>query len=291
MRTGTSILLAAICMMMLAACSRKHKTAEEGKPVVTVSIPAQQWLLQQIAGDRMEVQSLLGPTSNPETFEPDMRQLMNLEQSRAFFCTGMAGFEEAMREKIAENFPSLRICDSSGEIIPLMHTHEGGVVHEDYDPHIWTSLKNARIIAAEMLNEIIEIDPAGEQIYSENFRKLDSRLAQLDDSITRVLEPSRGASFLVWHPSLSYFARDYGLRQLAMEPEGKEASPAALRERIDRVAGENPRVFFIQREYDSRQAEALARELGVRTEKIAVMQPDIMEQARIITRAINLSKK
>ena len=284
-------MLAAICMILLAACSRRHKTEDESKPVVTVSIPAQQWLLQQIAGDRMEVQSLLGPTSNPETFEPDMRQLMNLEQSRAFFRTGMAGFEESMLEKIAENFPSLRICDSSGEIIPLMHTHEGGVVHEDYDPHIWTSLKNARVMAAEILREIIEIDPAGEQIYSENFKRLDSRLAQLDDSIARVLEPSRGASFLVWHPSLSYFARDYGLRQLAMEPEGKEASPAALRERIDLVAGETPRVFFIQREYDSRQAEALARELGVRTERIAVMQPDIMEQARIITRAINLSKK
>lgn len=292
MRLGKStLLLSIICVLLLMACSGRHRAADEGKPVITVSIPAQQWLLQQIAGDRMEVQSLLGPASNPETFEPDMRQLMNLEHSRAFFRTGMAGFEESMLEKIAENFPSLRICNSAGGIIPLKHTHEGGVVHEEYDPHIWTSLKNARIMAAEMLREIIAIDPEGKSVYTDNFKRLDSRLAQLDDSIARALEPSRGAAFLVWHPSLSYFARDYGLRQLAMEPEGKEASPAALRERIDLVSGKNPRVFFIQKEYDSRQAEALARELGVRTESIAVMQPDIMEQARIITRAITLSKQ
>lgn len=288
MRVSRLIGILAVCAVLSWLCGCAKTDGNRNKPVVTVSIPAQQWLLQQIAGDRMEVQSLLGPESNPETFEPDMKQLMNLEHSRAYFRVGMPGFEEAMLVKVRENFPSLRICDTSAEITPVTDTHASAHgSHDDADPHVWTSLKNARVMASAMLRELIAIDPEGRQTYTDNFRRLDARLKALDDSIAAVLASSRGASFLVWHPSLSYFARDYGLRQLSMESEGKEVSPASLRERIDRASDERPRVFFLQREYDSRQAQALARELDVPTATLAVMQPDIMEQARIITQAIN----
>ena len=48
----------------------------------------------------------------------------------------------------------------------------------------------------------------------------------------------RGSSFLVWHPSLSYFARDYGLHQIALGgAEHKEVSIPALREAIEEARG------------------------------------------------------
>ena len=59
----------------------------------------------------------------------------------------------------------------------------------------------------------------------------------------------------VWHPSLSYFARDYGLEQISLGTEGKEMSAKSLTEAIDKARDKGVGVFFFQKEYDSRQAE------------------------------------
>ena len=142
-------------------------------------------------------------------------------------------------------------------------------------------------MAANMLAELKKLDPERASEYEANYRRLDTRLQQLDDSIASVLAPRAGAAFVVWHPSLSYFARDYSLNQLVMEHEGKEATPAQLRQKLDEAGSARPVVFFLQDEYDSRAARTLASELGVPTAPIAVMNPDIAAQARAITSAIN----
>lgn len=288
MRLKWIISLCLAACLGLGACSRSG----EGKRVVSVTIPPQQWLLQQIAGDRYEVNTLLPPGANPESFEPEMQQLMNLQNSAAYFKAGMPGFEQALLAKIRDNFPDLPVYDSSEGIELIEGTHPSHGADGDghdcgADPHVWTSLRNARIMAANMLRRMVELDPEGRDYYTANFRALDRRLQALDDSIASVLAQRKGTAFIVWHPSLSYFARDYGLRQIAMEADGKEASVRQLREQIDAAAGERPALFFLQQEYDSRAARSIAEEIGVPTETIAVMQPDIARQARSITKAIN----
>lgn len=277
-------------ILILCSCGR-----HEQQRVITVTIPAQQWLLEQIVGDRYNVQSLLSPGSNPETFEPSMQQLVGLQKSAAFFKIGMPGFEEAVTKNIADNFPSLPIVDCSVSIEKLTgththeHEHEGHHHHEadEADPHVWTSLRNARIMAANMLKQMQQIDPEGAEVYKANFSKLDAHLKALDDSIAGVLKPHAGQSFAVWHPSLAYFARDYNLKQLSMEMAGKEASAASMRENIDKASAGRPLVFFLQKEYDSRQGATLARELKLPVAEIAVMDADIMAQARKITKSLN----
>lgn len=283
MRIFPAILL--VLCLAFGGCSRR---AASDKPVVTVSIPPQQWLVEQIAGDRVQVQSLLTPGANPETFEPTMQQLMALDGSDLYLSLGMPGFEQTTLQKVRENFPDLRIAEITGGIRPVTgtHSHAGGDRAEE-DPHVWTSLKNARLMAAATLNELIALDPDGTEIYRQNFNRLDSRLKALDDSVTSVLRPLQGSSFMVWHPSLSYFARDYSLTQFSMESEGKEASPALLKAKIDQAGTAAPRVFFLQREYDSRQAASLAGELKIPTATIDVMNPDIAAQVRTITSALN----
>ena len=275
-----------VCVCLMGSCG---KNGGEQR-VVSVTIPPQQWLLQQIVGDRYKVTALLPPGANPETFEPDMQQLMDLQNSAAYFKAGMPGFEESMLGKMKDNFPDLPVYDSSEGVERLTGTHSQHDSHGDdhaADPHVWTSLKNARVMAANMLRHMVAIDPEGREIYTANFNRLDSRLAALDDSIAGVLAGRAGTSFIVWHPSLSYFARDYGLQQIAMEADGKEASVKQLRRQVDAAGAHRPVVFFLQQEYDSRGARTLAGEIGLPTASIAVMSADIADQARQITKVIN----
>ena len=273
--------------LTLSACSGPQGSGRE----LTVSIPAQKWLLDSIVGDRYEVRAMLGAGSNPETFEPSMQQLMGVQNSAAYFTVGELGFELSAIPKLQENFPSLRIVDSSAGIRRLTGTHAGhshddgdhGHDHGASDPHVWTSLPNARLMAKNMYEAVVRLDPDNKEYYTARFRDLDKNLATLNDSVAGALAPLKGRSFVVWHPSLSYFARDYGLEQVSIESPGKEASPAQFREQLDHAGHGTPLLFFNQAEFDSRQGSGVAAELGIPTATIAVMQEDLPAQIRTLT--------
>ncbi|MDE6715780.1 MAG: zinc ABC transporter substrate-binding protein, partial [Muribaculaceae bacterium] len=92
---------------------------------------------------------------------------------------------------------------------------------------------------------------------------LTDSLELLDEQIDSILAPVKGAKFAVWHPSLSYFARDYGLKQVSLQTAGKEESIRGLKEKLDIMASDSIRVFLYQAEFDNRQAEAIASQYDV----------------------------
>lgn len=236
-------------------------------PVVSVSIEPQRWLLEQIVGDKMEVRSLMGNGGNPEHYEPTFSHLANLEKSVAYFQVGNLGFESAIMEKVQANNPDLPIYCVSDSIRMILDTHHHDH-HKDseeclaYDPHTWSSVKNAKIMAANMLRGMKEVDADNAAYYTRNFITLSHKLDSLDLMLTEKLAPVCGGSFIVRHPSLSYFARDYGLTQLALGMENKELSVEETRSLIDRARSAGTTVFFIQKDFDRSQAVAITDGLG-----------------------------
>lgn len=132
-------------------------------------------------------------------------------------------------------------------------------------------------MARNMLDAMLDIDPAGVETYTANYRELDRRLDSLDRQVARTL---RGAprSFAVWHPSLSYFARDYGLDQLSVGFENKEMPARHLAQVTDSARARGVRVFFFQKEYDSRQAEVLNRQMGTRLVTVDPLAADFDDE-------------
>lgn len=260
------IMAIAVAAMTLVSCARSI----DSKPVITVSIQPQKYFLEKIAGDRWEVKCLLSNGANPESYDPAMTHLLNLESSKAYFRMGNIPFESAIINKVHNNNPALRIYNNSDgiEIISGTHSH-GDIKHTDApDPHTWTSVKNARIIARNMYEAMTDLDPEHKNTYSKNYRNLIQSLDSLDASLDSILSPCRGKAFVVWHPSLSYFARDYGLRQISLSPEGKEASVNMMQEAVDSARASGAEVLFFQKEIDSRQAETANEQIG--TEMVSI---------------------
>lgn len=268
-------------MCVICGCAGKEK-----QRILAVSIPPQKWLLDSIVGERYQVVSMLSSDSNPEMFEPSMRQLMELQSCQAYFTVGDIPFEISSLSKIQENFPSLQIVNSSVGIRKITDSHASAAAGEHThsgDPHVWTSLTNARAIAETMYKKVVELDPEGKDYYTARYKALDANLASLNDSVSKALQPLRGRSFVVWHPSLSYFARDYGLRQTGLETTGKETSAAQYKDRLENARGSDALLFFTQAEFDTREADNIAKELNLPTVKLSLMQPDIASQIRFIT--------
>lgn len=248
--------------ILLPSCARHT----ESKPVITVSIQPQKYFLEKIAGDKWEIKCLLSNGGSPETYDPAMTHLLNLESSKAYFRMGNIPFESAIINKVHNNNPGLRIYNNSDgiELITGTHTH-GDIEHSDApDPHTWTSVKNARIIATNMYNAMVDLDPGNKDEYARNFRSVITSLDSLDTSLDSILTPKRGEAFVVWHPSLSYFARDYGLRQISLSPEGKEASVNMMQASVDSARASGAKILFFQKDIDSRQAETANEQIEAR---------------------------
>lgn len=237
------------------------------KRTITVSIQPQKYFLEKIVGDRFDVACLLSQGSNPEAYEPSLSHLMNLEKSEAYFRIGNIGFELAILNKAKNNNPDLKIYDNSKGIGLIEGSH--GVADSDghnheVDPHIWTSVPNAMKIARNMYDAVVELDPANKKEYTANYEKLKAELEQLNADLSSKLQPVKGSSFAVWHPSLSYFARDYGLNQISIEYEGKEAPIQYMQSKISAAKKDKVKVFFFQKEFDGRQAEVVNEQIGAK---------------------------
>lgn len=267
LRFNSIILAAAVAVILLAAAACGSKSGD--KPIVTVSLQPQKYMLEQITGDKIDVRCLLSNGGNPESYDPSFTHLLSVEKSLAYLRMGNIAFEDAIIDKIRNSRPDLPIYNTSEGIALISGTHhhhsdEPADGHTDVDPHTWTSVKNAGLIADNMLKAMIEIDPANKKYYTDNHRRFRTMLDSLDNRFERELAPHRGDMFIVWHPSLSYFARDYGLEQMSVGLENKEAGIRTLEKAISTARDHNARVFFFQKDFDSRQAEVINEQIGAR---------------------------
>ena len=264
--------LALLVAVSLNGCNDSGSQGHTTPLPVTVSIEPQRQLLSAIGGNRVEVTSLLANGTDPETYDPTLASLMSLENSLAWFQIGNIPFEQQLSNRIG---PQLTRFDTSTgiDLIEGTHGHDHADHHHDHDgrhdhshdgidPHTWSSVRNMKIIGANMLAGLIEIDPAGKDYYTARFDSVATRLDSLDACYTRRLAPARGSTFMVWHPSLSYFARDYGLRQISVAADHRETSLISLQSTIDDAIANGVEVFFEQSSYDPRLSATVRQHIG-----------------------------
>ncbi len=141
-------------------------------------------------------------------------------------------------------------------------------------------------MARNMTAALAQISPDSAGIYSARLSSLLERLDSLNVTLAAELAAAPSRTFAVWHPSLSYFARDYGLEQLAVGQESKEMSARQARNIIDRAKADSVYVFFFQKEFDARQAEAINSEIGSRLVTIDPLDYNLDKQLQIVSDAI-----
>lgn len=257
-----------LIIVLLASCNmgKSGKSQDNEKPVIVVTIEPQRYFTEAIAGDKFDVISIVPKGSSPETYDPTPQQLVSLGDSKAYLRIGYIGFEQVWMDRLIDNTPHIQIFDTSKDIDLILgeahnhgdHQHAGGV-----EPHIWNSTNNALIIARNTYKALCQLDKENEAYYLNRYDSLCQRIMHTDSIIRKTLQqPGTAQSFMIYHPALSYFARDYGLQQISIEEGGKEPSPAHLKDLVDLCRQEDVRIIFIQPEFDRRNAEIIARETG-----------------------------
>lgn len=282
-----------LCVLLVLCASCKQGGTQEEKtavrPVVTVSIEPLRFLTEAVAGDRFRVETLVPKGSSPEAYDPTPRQLAELAQSKACLLVGHLGFERSWAGRMAENAPHVPFIDTSRGIDFIFeeghsHVHHHGrsaasagnwqeeEAHQEavgegmnVEPHVWNSPVNARIMAGHVLETLCALDKEHTPCFRARYDSL-CRAIDRVDSLVRSTLAAEGArqAFLIYHPALSYFARDYGLHQISIEMDGKEPSPARLKQLIETCRREGVKEIFVQPEFDRRNAELVAAQTGAR---------------------------
>jgi len=258
------ILLTGICAISLGSCHSgdDHST----RTLISVSILPQKYLIERIAGEQVEVNVLIPPGASPATYEPSLAQLSGLDQSKLYMKIGYVGFELSWMDKFSSVNPDMKIVDLSRGI-DLIHEAEGeeeehhGHSHGGSDPHIWMSVLNVKTISKNIFNELILLFPDEKEAMEQRFLEFNHELDSMHRYISMRMKEVKERSFLIYHPALSYFARDYNLQQYPIEIEGKTPSPAHLKRLTDLSREKAIKTIFIQSQFDKRNAEILAREI------------------------------
>lgn len=283
MKIYTPLLL---LLFVLAACTGKKQTEAE-RPSIVVSIEPVRFFAEAIAGDKCDVTSMVPDGVSPETYDPTPQQLIALGKSRAFLRIGYIGYELVWADKLQQNAPSVPFFDVS-KGIGLITEEEPGHHHHHpagVEPHVWSSPRNANIIADNICQSLCEVLPADSSFFKQRLDSLKEEIGRTEKEISSCLADGSRA-FLIYHPALSYFARDYGLHQISIEKGGKEPSPAYLQALIDQCRREQVKIIFVQREFDVRNAEIIAKELGVKVVTINPLSYQWKEEMIRIAKAL-----
>lgn len=252
--------------LLITSCAQKQESLP-GKPVVSVTILPQKYFVEQLAGARVEVNVMVPPGASPATYEPSVSQLTKLDLSALYIKIGSLGFELSWMDKICSVNPSMEVInlsDGVGLIYGVDEENQNGHTHHHggADPHIWMSTRNTKVMAVNMAGALTRLLPDDSLQIAGNLSTLLGKIDSLDLEITTILAEAEGKSFMIYHPSLSYFAKDYKLEQLALEWEGKTPSPSYMRKLTDLGKDHQITTIFVQQEFDSKNAEVLSQEIG-----------------------------
>lgn len=274
---GFVMTVAVALMALVAACSTDKEADSDARLSCFVSVPPQAYLLERVGGEHIGIHILVGPGHSPATYEPTAKQFAQLAESRVYFAIGVP-FEKAVLPRVKRGFPTLEI----------IHTQKGVSV-DGADPHIWLNPLMAKIIARNIRDALIGIDPAHQDAYERNYETLSVEMDELDRELAAKLAPYRGRELFVFHPAYAYLLEAYGLSQVAIEADGMTPGSRHLTAVIERALQQRVKALFVQPQFSQVGAQTIADEIGARLVVLDPLARDYPDNMRHMSEQIRVT--
>ncbi len=255
---------------------------------VFVSILPQQYLVQQIGAERVNVNVMVKPGQSPETFEPSSKLMSRYSIADIFFTIGMP-FEQVWIKRVASLNQHISVVNTQRADKELkenlmlsrrQHQHH-------YDPHTWLSpvlfLAQAKVVVAEL----IRMAPQDEQYFFAHYQQLETKIKNLDKELKQLFEQGKKYHFITFHPAFSYFAQQYGLRQEAIEVDGKAPSARQITHIIKRIKNKQVKFILIEKQFNQNIAQTIAQSVNAQLLVIDPLAWDYIDNMKDVANKIN----
>lgn len=227
---------------------------------------------KEIGGEQANVINLLPTGVEPHDWTPRSQDIMNTSKAQLFlyngaglegwvpnFLKGLGGDSSVITVEVSKG---IDLIEAEGE-----DGHDHDTTEHHVDPHTWVSPKSALIMAENIKDSYVKVDPDHQQEYEARYDKLRSQLEELDKKFEDALANTTKKEIVVSHQAFSYLCRDYGLTQHAIMGLSPDAEPRAqdLIELSEVVKQEGIKYIFFEELVSDRLAKTLASETGVQT--------------------------
>ncbi len=262
-----SLFISAIAILMLGACSSKPAVPP---PANTPNVLATESFLgdiaQNVAGNRIKIDTLLPVTVDPHEYQPKPQDIVRLAQSQVLIVNGL-GYE-AWLKKTLDGIGGQRlvIVTTAG----LAPNPDPTGEHPEGDPHMWMDPLKAINYVEQIRDGLSQSDPAGKAIYAQNATDYIKKLQALDqwvkDQVSQL--PVEKRLLVTNHDALGYFAQAYNFKIIgAVIPSvTTDASPSAqqLASLIDTIRKSGAPAIFLDIGENRNLAEQIASETGAK---------------------------
>jgi len=268
--------LAPALLVIAALCGCADREASR-RPIVAVSVAPQAYFVERIAGELVEVVVMIPPGANPASYSPTVHQMQAITGAALYFKVGHPGFpfERVWLDSMLSVESDIEVVDGSE-----------GAPCTAYDPHLWVAPGSVRAMATNLADALERVLPEHRETLRANLASFRSEIDSVDRELHETLDRYAGRPFLVFHPSWGCFAEEYGLRQLAVEREGKEPSAHELAELIRSARDEGIRVVFVQPQHSARAASTIADAIDGRVEPLDPLASDWPQNLRRVAARI-----
>ena len=311
------IMMALVFVFSFASCkndANEANTQDDGKLTVAVGIVPEATFVEKVAGDLVDVVTLIPPGNSPANYQPTAVEMQALSDAAVYFSMQVPTEEANILPKVADFNGDMEIVmlrDVVGEQYPvrMMAAHDHGeedADHEDgehaddehadedhehedegtADPHIWLSPRRVIIMVETIADKLAELDPENAQVYSENAQEYINELNALDTEIAESIDSMENKTFLIYHGSYGYFSDDYGLTMVSLESEGKPVTAEKMQEVIDQAKQEGIKTVFYQVEFSDVQANTVAEEIGGNVTKAEPLSAEYIQGLKDFANAL-----
>lgn len=220
---------------------------------ISVTILPQKGIIKNIAPDT-NINVMVPPGNSPATYSPNFKQLKAIKNSQIYFTIGVP-FDQKYIQKIKEINPNIKII------------YFGKYLKTSKNPHIWLSPAFLQLQAKVVLDSLIKLNPEKREIYLKNYQKYINKLSKLE---VEGFEKIKQKAFITFHPSFYYFAKDFCIKEIALQKEGKSPSFQYLAKIIQTAKKENIKTVIISPEFPQKYAKIVAQKINA---KVTVISP------------------
>lgn len=283
-----SLPLLLLLSLLLSSCKKEPEA--DNRPMLAVTIAPAGFVVEQIAGSDFRVHTLMPVGASPETYEPTPRQMAELKESKILFCIGTLGFEQTRLPRLTANMPDLSIVSLSEGIEPIAASPDGDA-SSTADPHVWTSPAELVHMAENVCRALCDTDPDNTMEYQRRLYAFRKSMESIDRRCAHILSQLHGRTFLIHHPALGYYARHYGLRQVAVEHDGKDPSAARIARLTAQARTDSVHLVFISKEHTGRASHRIAEDAGLKVVTINPLSTCPHEELLRITEELYTAEK
>ena len=262
------LLGSAFSLGLLAACSGADQDDPNKLNLVTSVSPITS-LAENIGGTKVEIFGLVPEGSNSHTYDPPVSDVRRIAEADLIIVNGL-NLED----------PIISLAEANKKIsAQIVQLGNSTITEAEYrfdfsfpasggrpNPHLWPNPLMALAYAEIIRDHLVDLDPANQGYYNDNFAELKTRLEALDQAIEEAVAsiPAQNRKLLTYHDSWAYFAARYGMTVIgAVQPSDfSEPSPRAITQIIDQIRAEGVPAIFGSEVFPSPVLEQIARETG-----------------------------